>query len=44
VLQASREPWNTGLLHKSIDEPVNHEDVGHAAGDDVEKDLVLYVE
>ena len=42
VFQASREP--SDMAHKSIIEPIIHKDVGHAGGDNVEKDLALNVE
>ena len=37
MFQVSREAWDTGLLHRSIDEPIIHEEVGHSAGDNAQK-------
>ena len=37
MFQVSREAWDTGLLHRSIDEPIIHEEVGHTLGDNAQK-------
>jgi len=38
MLQASREPWDTGFLYRGINKPIVHEEFCHSASDNAKEE------